>query len=92
MRRTTAISLLVLALLALSVWSRAASRIVAAVTALFILFLCIHQIVSAMRGGHSPSYQGIPERLRKFLMDEDETQLRFPSFKGKVHRPTKTSP
>ena len=79
MRRTTAISVFVLALLALSLWNRTASLLVAALTAIFVLYLCIYQAFSAMKHGHAPSYQGIPEPLRRFFEDTDNTQLRWPS-------------
>jgi len=90
MRRTTAISIFILALLALSLWSRTASRIVALLTVLFILFLCVYQIVSAIHDGHTASYQGVPDALKRFLEDEDETQFRLP-FLGKSVRPAKKS-
>lgn len=86
MRRTAAISIFVLALLAFSLWNRTTSLIVAAVTALFLLFLCIYQIFSATKGGHTPSYQGIPEPLRRFLEDTDDTRLQWP---GRRRQPKK---
>lgn len=83
--RTTAISLVVLAILALSLWSPTASRVVIVLVVLLALILSIYQIISAARNGHEVSFQAIPDALRKFFEDEDDTRIPLPFFPKKDH-------
>jgi len=92
MRRTTAISLVVLVMLALSLWSPTASRVVIVLVVLLALILSIYQIISATRHGHAVSFQAIPAALRKFFEDEDDTRipLRFFPKKRRAANPVRS--